>query len=62
MKTLIRSANPSAAKTLLTEIKPTSCVAYRLETTSDLNNLAREITTFIGKDIKPVTVIVVKGE
>ena len=63
MKTLQMSTNiTSGLKTLINKVQNgTSWTAIELETQADAERVAREIKAFIGKELKPVTVLLVKG-
>ena len=56
------NSNASQLKTLINKVpNGTSWTAIELETQADAERVAREIKAFIGKDLKPVTVLLVKG-
>ncbi len=56
------NSNATPLKTLVNKVpNGTSWTAIELETLSDAERVAREIKAFIGKDLKPVTVLLVKG-
>jgi hypothetical protein len=54
------STNLSSLKTMIGRIKSGSFVAYQIDQKADCTKVAREIEGFIGQDLKPVTVLIVK--
>ena len=62
MKTLQRATNvTSGLKTLVGKVPNGSTwMALQLETQSDSDKVSKEIQAFIGKELKPVTVVLVK--
>ena len=63
MKTLHKpNSNATQLKTLINKVpNGTSWTAIALETQADADKLVKEVKAFIGKDLKPVTVVLVKG-
>ena len=63
MKTLQRATNTTAGlKTLINKVpNGSSWMAMQIETQSDSDKVTREIQAFIGKELKPVTVVLLKG-
>jgi len=54
------STNVSSLKTMVGRIKSGSFAAYQIDQKSDSAKVAKEIEAFIGRDLKAVTVFVVK--
>ena len=54
------SSNISSLKTMIGRIKSGSFAAYQIDQKSDSAKVTREIEAFIGKDLKAVTVFMVK--
>jgi hypothetical protein len=63
MKTLHKpNSNATQLKTLVNKVpNGTSWTALELETQADAERVTKEIKAFIGKELKPVTVLLVKG-
>ena len=62
MKTLQKKTNNLASlRTLVTGHRAGSYAAYQLEHASDAAKVTKEIEGFIGKDLKPVTVLLLKA-
>lgn len=54
------SSSISSLKTIIGRIKSGSFAAYQIDQKSDSAKVAKEIEGFIGKDLKAVTVFMVK--
>lgn len=54
------SSSISSLKTMIGRIKSGFFVAYQIDQKSDSAKVAKEIEAFIGKDLKPVTFILIK--
>ena len=62
MKTLQKPVTGVAGlKTLIGRVSVTTWMALELESVSDADKVSRELRNFIGKDLKAVTVVLVKG-
>lgn len=62
MKTLQKPiAGVAGLKTLVSKVSGATWMALELESVADADKVAGEIKTFIGKDLKAVTVLLVKG-
>ena len=62
MKTLQKPvAGVAVLKTLVSRVSGATWTAYELETVADADKVARELRNFIGKDLKAVTVVLVKS-
>ena len=63
MKTLHKpNSNATQLKNLINKVpNGTIWTAIELETQADAERVAKEIKAFVGKDLKPVTVLLVKG-
>ncbi len=61
MKTLQKPVTGVAGlKTLVSKVSAATWMALELETIADADKVSREIRNFIGKDLKAVTVVLVK--
>ena len=61
MKTLQKPiAGVAGLKTLVSRVSTATWMALELESVSDADKVARELRNFIGKDLKAVTVVLVK--
>lgn len=54
------SSSISSLKTMIGRIKSGFFAAYQIDQKSDSAKVAKEIEAFIGKDLKPVTFILIK--
>lgn len=54
------SSSISSLKTMISRIKSGSFAVYQIDQKSDSAKVAKEIEAFIGKDLKPVTFILIK--
>lgn len=54
------SSSISSLKTMISRIKSGSFAAYQIDQKSGSAKVAKEIEAFIGKDLKPVTFILIK--
>ena len=62
MKTLQKPvAGVAGLKTMLSKVSAATWMALELESVADADKVARELRNFIGKDLKAVTVVLVKG-
>ena len=62
MKTLQKPvAGVAGLKTLVSEVSGATWMALELESVADADKVSRELRNFIGKDLKAVTVVLVKG-
>ena len=62
MKTIQKPVTGVAGlKTLVSKVSTATWMALELESVSDADKVARELRNFIGKDLKAVTVVLVKG-
>lgn len=62
MKTIHKkTTNLSAMRTLVSNHRSGSFAAYEIEKASDAAKVAKEIEGFIGKDLKPVAVLLLKA-
>ena len=62
MKTLQKPVTGVAGlKTLVSRVSGSTWMALELDTIADVDKVARELRNFIGKDLKAVTVVLVKG-
>ena len=62
MKTIQKpTTNLAGLRSMITRIKAGSYAAYQVEQVADAQHLGREVEAFIGKDLKPVTVMLIKG-
>ncbi len=55
-----KTTNLASLRTLVTAHRSGSFAAYQLDHASDVAKVAKEIDGFIGKDLKPVTVLLLK--
>ena len=61
MKTLQKPVTGVAGlKSLLSRVSTATWMALELDTIADVDKVARELRNFIGKDLKAVTVVLVK--
>ena len=51
----------ASLRTLVSGHRSGSFAAYQIEQASDVAKVAKEIESFIGKDLKPVTVLLLKA-
>jgi hypothetical protein len=56
-----KTSNLASLRTMISGHRSGSFAAYQLEQASDAAKVAKEIENFIGKDLKPVTVLLVKA-
>lgn len=56
-----KTSNLALLRTLVTGHRSGSFAAYQLEQSADAARVTKEIEGFIGKDLKPVTVLLVKS-
>ena len=56
-----KTSNLAAMRTLISSHRSGSFAAYQLEQASDAAKVTKEIESFIGKDLKPVTVLLLKA-
>lgn len=62
MKTIQKkTTNLASLRTLVSGHRSGSFAAYQLEHASDATKVAKEVEGFIGKDLKPVTVLLMKA-
>ena len=62
MKTLQKPVTGVAGlRTLVSKVSGATWMALELESVSDADKVSRELRNFIGKDLKAVTVVLVKG-
>ena len=62
MKTLQKPVTGVAGlRTLVSKVSTATWMALELETVADADKVSRELRNFIGKDLKAVTVVLVKG-
>ena len=62
MKTLQKPvAGVAGLKTMLSKVSAATWMALELETIADADKVSRELRNFIGKDLKAVTVVLMKG-
>jgi hypothetical protein len=57
---LKKTTNLASLRTLVSGHRSGSFAAYQIEQASDVAKVAKEIESFIGKDLKPVTVLLLK--
>ena len=61
MRTLQKPiAGVAGLRTLLSKVSAATWMALELDTIADADKVARELRNFIGKDLKAVTVVLVK--
>jgi hypothetical protein len=56
-----KTINLAALRTLVTNHRSGSYAAFQLEQASDAAKITKEIEGFIGKDLKPVTILLLKS-
>lgn len=56
-----KTSNLASLRTLISGHRSGSFAAYKLEQASDASKVNKEIESFIGKDLQPVTVLLVKS-
>ncbi len=56
-----KTSNLASLRTMISGHRSRSFAAYQLEQASDAAKVAKEIEGFIGKDLKPVTVLLLKA-
>ena len=56
-----KTSNLASLRTMISGHRSGSFAAYQLEQASDAAKVAKEIEGFIGKDLKPVTVLLLKA-
>ena len=62
MKTIQKPVTGVAGlRTLVTKVSGATWMALELDTIADADKVSGEIKAFIGKDLKAVTVVLVKG-
>lgn len=62
MKVIQKSTtNITGLKSMITGIKAGAYAAYRVEQVADAKQVSREVEAFIGKDLKAITVVLIKG-
>jgi hypothetical protein len=54
------STSISSSKTMIGRIKSGSFAAYQIDQRADVTKVAKELEAFIGKDLKAVTVLLIK--
>ena len=61
MKTIQKATNaPSGLRLLIEQVRNRTWMALELEQQSDADKVGREIKSFIGNDLKAVTVLLMK--
>ena len=55
-----KTSNLASLRTMISGHRSGSFAAYQLEQASDAIKVTKEIEGFIGKDLKPVTVLLLK--
>ena len=55
-----KTSNLASLRTMISGHRSGSFAAYQLEQASDTAKVTKEIEGFIGKDLKPVTFILIK--
>ena len=55
------TTNLASLRSMITGIKAGSYAAYQIEQAADARQVGREVEAFIGKDLKAVTVVLIKG-
>ena len=61
MKTIQKPvAGVAGLKTMLSKVSAATWMALELESVADADKVSRELRNFIGKDLKAVTVVLVK--
>jgi hypothetical protein len=62
MKTIHKkTSNLASLRTMISGHRSGSFAAYQLEQASDAAKVSKEIEGFIGKDLQPVTVLLLKA-
>ena len=62
MKTIQRATKtPSGLRSLIEKVQNKTWMALEIEQLSDADKLGREIKSFIGNELKPVTVLLIRG-
>lgn len=62
MKVIERgSTSLSGLRSMVDRVRTGSFAAYQIEQKADASRIGREIEAFIGNDLKPVTVIILKA-
>lgn len=62
MKIIQKSTtNLTSLRSMVTGIKSGTYAVYQVERVADARQLDREVEAFIGKDLKAVTVVLIKG-
>lgn len=62
MKAIQKSTtNLASLRSMITGIKAGTYAAYQVEQVADAKQVGREVEAFIGKDLKAVTVVLIKG-
>jgi hypothetical protein len=56
-----KTSNLASLRTMISGHRSGSFAAYQLEQASDAAKVTKEIEGFIGKDLKPVTVLLLKA-
>jgi len=56
-----KTSNLASLRTMISGHRSGSFAAYQLEQASDAAKVAKEIEAFIGKDLKAVTVLLLKA-
>ena len=56
-----KTSNLASLRTLISGHRSGSCAAYQLEQASDAAKVTKEIEGFIGKDLQPVKVLLLKA-
>ena len=56
-----KTSNLASLRTFISGHRSGSFAAYQLEQASDAAKITKEIEGFIGKDLKPVTVLLLKA-
>jgi len=56
-----KTSNLASLRTMISGHRSGSFAAYQLEQASDATKVTKEIESFIGKDLKPVTVLLLKA-
>jgi hypothetical protein len=56
-----KTSNLASLRTMISGHRSGSFAAYQLEQASDAAKVAKEIESFIGKDLQPVTVLLLKA-
>jgi len=62
MKVIQKSTtNLASLRSMITGIRAGTYAAYQVEQVADAKQVGREVEAFIGKDLKAVTVVLIKG-